>query len=688
MIVLLKPNSLLRLMSSQNLSIRLNFFKYYRVRITEISIFLLILFILSCSGKEKQSLGSGSFPASDFPKDIEWFNTEKPMKLADFRGKSLLLFFWSGSNLKSLDILEKFKTFERENQSKIRILAIHTPKYPGEYNNSYVKNLLIKNGIDTITIQDSKFLLWRTYGINNWNSLLLISDDSKVIGRFSVDRSLVRVDPIFEKLLDIDFKESNSPLNDSLVKPERDKIPEGILSYPEKIIIDDLGKNLYISDSNHHRVLIVDRETGYIKESIGNGNRGFDNGNYIQSTFNYPTGLELIGKNLFIVDKNNHSLRKVDLEKKIVSLFSGTGKKGDEVVHNSYAPVTSFSYPMDITRESDLLYLTNTGFNQFLKIDTNTGKIESLFSENRELKYVPDFYSKVGISYFRDTIYFSDSGSGSIKSTLSDFPSKIKILVGNKKGDFGDLDGESNQARLQFPRGIHVKDDFIYIADTLNHKIKTYDTKKKLVSTLAGTGKIGSKNGDLLQSSFHEPSNLFKYKNELYIADTNNHSIRTIDLSEKKVKTFFLRAEPDFFYDSKKKIIPLKETIPHKSIFLNKFLALKLKLELEKDYIWDRNSAFYFKINSSNTSVLDFTKRNINYFENFSGDTEFFPLKLNEGSTDISIESLVFFCEKENQGICFYKKFTISTIIKISPGGDDNPVLKIKVPILGNKERK
>lgn len=634
---------------------------------------------------KKLRLGSGTFPASEFPNDLEWFNTRTPLKLDNFRGNILILFFWTGSNLKSIDILEKINSFESENREKIKFLAVHTPRFSGESNPEYVRNLLIKNHIDTLTIQDPKFLLWRTYGINTWNSLLLISEEGRVIGRFSVDRTLLRVDPIFEKLFNLEL-EGSSGLDSSEPQRnlERNGLPDTILSYPEKIVIDENGKNLYVSDSNHHRILVINRETGYIQETIGSGFRGFENGSYSQSTFNYPMGLSINGNNLYVVDRNNHSLRKVDLEKKIVTLFSGTGKKGDEVVHNSIAPVTSFSYPTDLSREGTLLYLSNTGFNQFLKIDTISGKIESLFPQNKEVKVLPEFFSKMGLYQIGNTIYFTDGGTSALKSISSDVYSKTKILVGNKKGEYGDLDGDSTLAKLQFPKSVFAKNGKVYISDTLNHKIKVFDTVTKTVKTLAGTGRIGSKNGPATQSSFHEPNGIYLYKDDLYVADTNNHCIRVINLPEQRTGTLNLRAEPEFFQDFKKKITPLELTIPHKSLFLNKsLLGISLKIELDKRYEWDGNSPFYFKISSSDGNVLDFSGKETNHFENFTGETEFFPGKIKEGSTEITIDGVVFFCSKEKSSLCFYKKFRTSTIVKLSNKGDDRPIIKIKIP---NKE--
>ena len=323
-----------------------------------------------CSDSSKTKLGSGSFPASEFPQGMDWLNVKKPPKVGDYKGKVLVLFFWTGSNLKSLEILNSFKTFETENKEKVRVIAIHSPKFSGEANLSYVKNTILKNRIELTILHDPNFTVWRTYGINNWNSLLVIGEDTKVIGRFSIDKNLLRIDPIFEKLLNFDVEPNTSKVDEESPLLEKNKYPESILSFPENVILDEYGKYLYVSDSNHNRILVITRETGLIHDVIGNGTIGFENGNYNQSNFNYPTGLALDNKLLYIVDNKNHSLRKVDLEKKIVTLYSGTGKKGDEVVQTGFAPVTSFSFPYGITRDGSTLYISNTGFNQFIKIDT------------------------------------------------------------------------------------------------------------------------------------------------------------------------------------------------------------------------------------------------------------------------------------------------------------------------------
>ena len=139
--------------------------------------------------------------------------------------------------------------------------------------------------------------------------------------------------------------------------------------------------------------------------------------------------------------------------------------------------------------------------------------------------------------------------------------------------------------------------------------------------------------------------------------------------------------------ENKKKIFSIKDTYPHKSLFTAPgIFSLKLKLKIDKNYIWDKNAAFYFQINSSDQNVLDFSKNEKLIFENFNGEAYFFPNSEKEGSTEISINSIIYFCEKENISLCYYKKFKLTSIVKITPNGKDKPIFNLTIPVLNKKE--
>lgn len=85
------------------------------------------------------------------------------------------------------------------------------------------------------------------------------------------------------------------------------------------------------------------------------------------------------------------------------------------------------------------------------------------------------------------TIYIADSGHHRILGI--DESGKIKLTIGN--GMNGLKDGTYNQAQFNLPRGLVVVDDKLYVADTNNHAIRKIDLKKQTITTVAGNGKKG-----------------------------------------------------------------------------------------------------------------------------------------------------------------------------------------------------
>src|SRR6185295_4975187 len=81
--------------------------------------------------------------------------------------------------------------------------------------------------------------------------------------------------------------------------------------------------------------------------------------------------------------------------------------------------------------------------------------------------------------------------------------------------------------------------DKVLIADTYNHKLKELDPKARAVKTFLGTGKPGQSDGDA--ASFYEPAGLTIANDKLYVADTNNHAVRVVDLKTKKTSTLNIR---------------------------------------------------------------------------------------------------------------------------------------------------
>ncbi|XP_007442693.1 NHL repeat-containing protein 2-like [Python bivittatus] len=136
-------------------------------------------------------------------------------------------------------------------------------------------------------------------------------------------------------------------------------------------------------------------------------------------------------------------------------------------------------------------------------------------------------------------LFVADSESSTVR-TISLKDGSVKHLVGGERDPmnlfaFGDVDGAGINAKLQHPLGVawDKKRSLLYVADSYNHKIKFVDPKMKNCATLAGTGEASNVIGsNITTSTFNEPGGLCVEDGGrfLYIADTNNHQIKVIDL--------------------------------------------------------------------------------------------------------------------------------------------------------------
>jgi DNA-binding beta-propeller fold protein YncE len=117
----------------------------------------------------------------------------------------------------------------------------------------------------------------------------------------------------------------------------------------------------------------------------------------------------------------------------------------------------------------------------------------------------------------------------------------VDTIVGMGLFDFGDRDGEGDDVRLQHPTGLAWADHHVFVADSFNHKIKRLDPETRRVVTLAGTGQPGLRDGKLREAMLYEPEGVAVRGRRIYVADTNNHAVRVIDLDTQRVHTLEIR---------------------------------------------------------------------------------------------------------------------------------------------------
>src|SRR5690606_19469613 len=117
----------------------------------------------------------------------------------------------------------------------------------------------------------------------------------------------------------------------------------------------------------------------------------------------------------------------------------------------------------------------------------------------------------------------------------------VDIVAGpleNNLFAFGDVDGKVGVSRLQHPLGVTGDENgVIYITDTYNSRIKRIDPDSKTTTTVFGVGDHSFRDGGPDEAAFYEPGGLDYANGKLYVADTNNHAVRVIDLETNIVST-------------------------------------------------------------------------------------------------------------------------------------------------------
>ena len=181
------------------------------------------------------------------------------------------------------------------------------------------------------------------------------------------------------------------------------------------------------------------------------------------------------------------------------------------------------------------------GPHQIWMLDLDKNEVSTFAGSGREARLdgpvlEAGFAQPSGIATDGKNLYIADSESNIIRA-IDIAAGTVKTVVGGDLFDFGDVDGSGDEVRLQHPLGLISYGDKLLIADTYNHKIKTLDSATGDVRTFAGSGAEGHDDGAAEAATFYEPGGLSATRDALFVADTNNHAIRRIMLSDGRVET-------------------------------------------------------------------------------------------------------------------------------------------------------
>ena len=299
------------------------------------------------------------------------------------------------------------------------------------------------------------------------------------------------------------------------------------LAFPGKVLATD--SKLFIADSGHHRIVISNLE-GKLLYLIGSGKPGLKDGNFTEAEFFAPQGMAFDDVNniLYVADTENHAIRKISFKNQKVETIAGIRE--------------SLNSPWDLVKLGNKLFIAMAGCHQIWELDLEDNCIQIYAGRGAESCVDGElsesaFAQPSGITTNGNELYIADSEVSSIRA-INLKTRQVRTICGS--GDlnaFGDIDGNGFDVRLQHCLGIEYANNYLWIADTYNHKIKLVNPISGDCQSLLGDGRKGLQDGKGENSLFYEPSGISIFDDYLYIADTNNHAIRRVNLNTLIVET-------------------------------------------------------------------------------------------------------------------------------------------------------
>lgn len=298
---------------------------------------------------------------------------------------------------------------------------------------------------------------------------------------------------------------------------------------------------LYVCDTNNHVIRRIDRK-GVITTVVGTGQKGYsgDSGAALQATLNEPYELRFDRTgNLYIVERLNHTVRRVDAKTKIITTVAGTGKPGF-AGDGGPAAKAQLNQPHSIQfdKQGDL-YICDILNHRLRKVLLKENLILTVAGTG-EKKPTPDGSPIAGtplngpraLDFDRNGDLWLALREGNAVYRFDMKTHTIHHVAGTGKQGFTGNGGPAKEATLSGPKGLSIAPNGnVYLADTESHSIRMIDVRKGTLELIAGTGTKGDgADGDPLECKMARPHGVFVDKDgALYIGDSEAHRVRVIN---------------------------------------------------------------------------------------------------------------------------------------------------------------
>ena len=426
-----------------------------------------------------------------------WLNTGgRDLRLADLRGKIVLLDFWTFCCVNCLHVLDEVRPLEEKYADVLVTIGVHSPKFVHEADHDAVVAAVERYAVHHPVLDDPDLTTWNQYAVRAWPTLTVVDPEGYVVAQLSGEGHAHALDTLLADLVAEHEAAGTLHRGDGpyVAPPPR----SGLLSFPGKVVVLTDG-SLLVSDSAHHSLAHLEPDGTTLLRRIGDGTRGLTDGDASTARFSEPNGLALLppdvaarlGYDVVVADTVNHCVRGLDTATWTTRTVAGTGAQWMQGEPTSGAAQSiALSSPWDVAWYDEALIIATAGVHRLDRLDLDEGTVAPYAGTTNEGIVDGELAaawfaqtSGLAVSSDGDTLWFVDSETSALRRIRNGL---VTTEVGKGLFDFGLMDGPAADALLQHPLGLAMlPDGSVAIADTYNGAVRRFDPQTRVVTTLA-----------------------------------------------------------------------------------------------------------------------------------------------------------------------------------------------------------
>jgi sugar lactone lactonase YvrE len=297
---------------------------------------------------------------------------------------------------------------------------------------------------------------------------------------------------------------------------------------------------IYFCDLDNQRIRRLDLKTHLVTTIAGSGEKGYrgDGGPATQASLNMPHEIQFDGAgNLYIAERDSHVIRKVEAKTRVISTVAGTGVGG---FGGDGGPgvKAQLRQPHSIVFDRDgTLLICDIGNQRIRRLHLDTGLIET-YAGTGQAADTPDG-APVSGTPLRGPRTMALAPNGDLYLALREGNAILRIdartqtlhrLAGTGEQGYSGDGALAMNAKLGGPKGLAYARGELFVADTENHAVRRIDLTTGIITTVLGTGVRGDgPEPSPLQCKLSRPHGvLADASGTLFVSDSEAHRIRVL----------------------------------------------------------------------------------------------------------------------------------------------------------------